>query len=65
LLRYYGDRFVPVVPIVQWFDRSRSLTAGFRRPSVPSPSRNHHDRPDLPLILSVVEGFAPFKTSEQ
>jgi hypothetical protein len=22
----------------------------------------HHDRPDLPLILSAVEGFAPFKT---
>jgi len=22
----------------------------------------HHDRPDLPLILSVVEGFAQFKS---
>jgi len=41
-----------------------------RRPSVPSPSRNHHDRLDLPLFPSiklrtgseVVEGYAPFKT---
>src|SRR5688572_11385643 len=24
-----------------------------RRPSVPSPSRNHHDRLDLPLVLRV------------
>jgi len=31
-------------------------------PDVPMVRQAHHDRPDLPLILSVVEGSAPFKT---
>jgi hypothetical protein len=32
-----------------------------RRPSVSSPSRNHHDGLDLPLVLRFIEGFATFK----
>src|SRR5207249_8922150 len=37
----------------KWFDRSRSLTAGFLDGlQFRARSRNHHDRPALPLIPS-------------
>jgi hypothetical protein len=54
---------VQIVQAVQWFDRSRSLTAGFLDGlQFRAWSRNHRDRRNLPLILKVVEGFARFKT---
>src|SRR5580765_2835062 len=62
---------VPNVQAVQWFDRSRSLTAGFLDGlQFRALSRNHHERLGLPLVLSIklrtgselIEGYAPFQT---
>src|SRR5438552_13492216 len=62
---------VQIVPAVQWFDRSRSLTAGFLDGlQFRARSRNHHERLGLPLVPStklrtgseLIEGYAPFKT---
>jgi len=55
----------------QWFDRSRSLTAGFLDGlQFRARSRNHHERLGLPLVPStklrtgseLIKGCVPFKT---